>query len=137
MLASGKVLFALASSRSERFELSTTAPTGKARRRRLAESKLTIELIARMDKALPEWEQYVADQGEGAAQGTTRPEGVRRVRALYTALRRSRSGGAAVQRAASGPAGDGPGSGGWPVEPAGLRSDRSSASPRARETCPS
>ena len=46
-----------------------TAPTKKARRRRLAESKLTIELIARMDKALPEWKQYVADQGEGAARG--------------------------------------------------------------------
>ena len=58
MLALGKILFALASSRSERFELSTTAPTKKARRRRLAESKLTIELITRMDKALPEWKQY-------------------------------------------------------------------------------
>jgi len=57
MLALGKILFALASSRSERFELSTHRPTKKARRRRLAGRNSPIELIARMDKALPEWKQ--------------------------------------------------------------------------------
>jgi hypothetical protein len=91
MLALGKILFALASSRSDRFEMSTTALPRRPTKKAPAESKLTIgQLIAKMDKALPKWKPYVANRKAKVTREKRR--GLREFaefERLYTELRRS------------------------------------------------